>query len=204
MTHADEVEDVEEVYTQHAQPSPSRWERVLTREFPIASLDRLAVPWRKAEGREDIIVIDREFATAVRKERARHDSANLEDLSSMARATIAEDYEPRDLPDLHESTDKNLPTAEINSPPAQHITIIHRQPTIETLGSNSPERVAEEMNSERKDNDPSYLNKETEPPYPRRGKTRMPRRLVSMQALTELGYPAHLEVKIPPSLTLTC
>lgn len=43
-----------------------------------------------------------------------------------------------------------------------------------------------------------------EKPYPRKGKTRMPKRLVHVRALIDLGYPFIEEVRLLPSLESSC
>ena len=62
---------------QHYVPQ-SRWARVKNQEFPSAALEKLGVPWRQAEGKQNHIIIDREFAMALRKARAQPQSGNME------------------------------------------------------------------------------------------------------------------------------
>ena len=49
-----------------------------------------------------------------------------------------------------------------------------------------------------------YSSEEDEKPYPRRGKTKMPKRLVHTQALYDLGYEYYEEVSLPVQYSLAC
>jgi hypothetical protein len=93
VTEAPESNPAAEIDAKHSEPSQSKWERVVIEEFPTAALESLGVPWRKVEGEETHIMIDREIMTALRKARAQQPSADMERPMSRVGVTLAEDLD---------------------------------------------------------------------------------------------------------------
>jgi hypothetical protein len=213
-TQVKELEPTTEIDVEHSQPAQSRWARVKNQEFPSTALERLGVPWRQAEGKQNHIVIDREFAMALRKARAHQQSSNMEgsplntdgtstrDLNRKAQYADAE-LPNKSLPSL-ESAPTPSPSWPTGTEPPLGLNIRRKRTTIpdpELAAMPGTSLRADDANSgEGGNNDKTtkrhFLGGEevqvTRGSF--RGETKLPAGLVEDRTLHALGYSFYKQV----------
>jgi hypothetical protein len=213
-TQVKELEPTTKTDVEHSQPAQSRWARVKNQEFPSTALERLGVPWRQAEGKQNHIVIDREFAMALRKARAQQQSGNMEGspldidgtstgaLNMKARCADAE-LPNKSLPSL-ESAPTPLPSWPTGTEPPPGLDIRRKRTTIPepelAAIPGTPLRADSANNGEGGNNDKTtkrhFLGGEevqvTRGSF--RGETKLPAGLVEDRTLHALGYSFYKQV----------
>lgn len=213
-TRVKELEPTTEIDVEHSQPARSRWARVKNQEFPSAALERLGVPWRQAEGKQNHIVIDRELAMALRKARAQQQSGNMEgspldmdgtstgDLNMKAQRAYAE-LPNKSLPSL-----ENKPTLLTSWPtetkPPLDLNIRRKRTAIpepELAAMPGAPLRADDANSDKSDNNGKttkrhFLGGEEVQVTRRsfRSETKLPAKLVEDRTLHALGYSFYEQV----------
>ena len=221
-THEDatgvpELEPTAEANAKHSQPAPSGWARAETQEFPIAALDSLGVLWRKVEGAEDYILVNREVTMAIRNARAEPQSANVEGPLSDAKGTRTEDLDTKARHADIDSPTKPLPPFDVNSSPphspqaesqSRPEVVVNREPAVTSepglladqgKSSRGDDAEKQQRRTRRQDDEGSvnYVvgDQSFEIDYgPTHDKIVMPPVLVEDRALHALGYAFYVQV----------